>query len=229
MEELTIAFVNFKTPKYIMPFIGSLHKMNPWFTGEVHIYDNGNKDLEEGNYDDFIYHHINETLYEEFKNMKEPNDPGCRHFCSAKHCKTLQYIIDNTKTKYLLICDSDIIFTKNFEYLYKMFVEQNKIACGYIKKPPKCVDRLSPWFTILNLEQIKNNKIKYYDVNRMFLIKNNKTHDTGASFLEDCIKNNLSILELPNDNMFYIHYKGGSYNNHLDVIKWLIKNKNFWK
>lgn len=226
--ELTIAFVNFNTPKYIRPLINSLYKTNPWYKGCVHIYDNGNYDINEGVYDKFIYHHVDKHLYDEFIGMKEPNDPGCRHFCSAKHCKTLQYIIDNTKTKYLLLCDSDIIFTKNFENLYDTVINENKIACGFIKKPKGYADRLSPWFSILNLSLMKEHDIKYYDENRMFLINSNTTHDTGASFLEDCKKNNLDILTLPDDNLYYIHYKGGSYSNQNVVLKWLWNNKKYW-
>lgn len=227
-EDLTIAFVNFNTPKYILPFIKSLHKMNPWFKGEVHIYDNGSCNFEEGVYEDFMYHHIDKHLYDEFAKMKEPKDPGCRHFCSAKHCKTLQYIIDTTKTKYLLICDSDIIFTKDFKNLFDTFIKENKIACGFVKKPKGYADRLAPWFTILNLDLVKENEIKYYDERRIFLVHGNTTHDTGASFLEDCRKKHMPILILPNDNMFYIHYKGGSYLNQKQVLGWLMQHQKFW-
>jgi hypothetical protein len=63
----------------------------------------------------------------------------------------------------------------------------------------------------------------------MYLVHGNTRHDTGASFLEDCIKNNLSIIILPEDNMYYFHYKGGSYLNQKKVLEWLMKNQQYWK
>ena len=229
-NELTIATVNFNTPTYLMPLTNSLRKSNPWYIGKINVYDNGDvKTIEEGETLAYIGHFIdNDVLYKEFNTMKEPNDPGCRHFCSAKHCKTIDYIIKNTKTKYILICDTDVIFTKNFKELFETFKNENYAVCSYIKKPNGYSDRLAPWFTFMDIEQLENNNINYYDEKRMLFVNGNNKDDTGAVLLQDCIKNDLKILEIPEDNYYYYHFKGGSYLPFEIVKKWLMKYKEYW-
>jgi len=49
---------------------------------------------------------------------------------------------------------------------------------------------------LFNVEQIKNNNIKYFDPFRIrggLSLKNSAPYDTGASFYEDIVKSNLKF------------------------------------
>jgi len=230
MNELSIATVNFNTPLYISVLIKSIQKNNSWYTGKLHVYDNGYPHtVLDGEQQLYIGHYINNDFYAEFSKYEEPSDPGCRHFCSAKHCKLLDKIIYDCQTKYLLILDSDVILTKNFKNLYQFVKDDDAIACGYIKRPDGYAPRLAPWFSIIDVEKVKALGIRYYDPKRIIFIDGNTYHDTGASFLDDCKKTAYEVLELPKDNLVYLHYKGGSYSNPDKVLMWLHTHEGYWR
>ena len=229
-NDLTIATVNFMTPTYIDVLRRSLYKTNPWYLGDLYVYDNGTtKTLPQGRINGLSVQHISESLYDEFLKMPICNEPGCRNYASAKHAKTLQYIIDTADTNYLLILDSDVIFTDSFERLYTIFQRSNSVMCGFIRKPNGYADRIAPWCTFLNLNLIKRLGLRYYDQSRILYVNGNRRDDTGASILADCRKRQYPIIELPRDNMFYFHYKGGSYSNPNLVNQWIKKYSKFWE
>jgi hypothetical protein len=229
-HKLTLATVNFNTPKYIEVLCSSLYKSNPWFNGVVHVYDNSDKTpLTPGQYAGYFVHNVDTSLYSEFNSMPRVNDPGWRNYASAKHAKSLQYIIDSTQTDFLMILDSDIIFTDSFERLFNIFVKSNSVMCGYIRKPVGYSERIAPWCTLLNLRLMRQLQLKYYDETRILYVNGNMKDDTGASILADCRESNYPIIELPQDNMFYFHFKGGSYSDPVVVNKWLLKLQAYWK
>lgn len=227
---LTIAAVNFMTPEYMPVLVNSLHKQNAWWSDYVMIYDNGTeKTTVPGINDGFYSVHVPETLYSEFKTYPKVNDPGWRNYASAKHAKTLQYIIDNTHTKYLLLLDSDIIFTNDFWNVFSVFSQYEYVVGGYIRSPAGYNKRLSPWCSFLNLELLEKYDLKYYDPNRILYVNGNTKDDTGASIYSDCLTHEYGMLLLPSDNSFYIHFKGGSYTDKKKVNRWLETYRKYWE
>lgn len=227
---LTIATVNFMTPRYIDILVKSLHKQNAWWNDDILVYDNGpTKTTTPGKNDGFFAFHVPDTLYDEFNNMPVIDDPGWRNYASAKHAKTLQYIIDNTHTKYLMLLDTDIVFTDNFEPVFNMFSKYNFVVGGYIKEPVGYSKRLAPWCSFINVAKLNELELKYYDSSKILYVNGNLTDDTGASIYEECVNKNYPILRLPMDNSFYLHFKGGSYTDSKKVNAWIEKLKPYWE
>lgn len=230
MNDLTLATVNYNTPLYVYTLLSSIKKSNPWYTGKLHVYDNGTTHtVIDGTHDLYIGHHINSDFYSEFDGIPEPSNPGCRQFASAKHCKLLNKMFEECQTRYLLLLNSDVIVTETFEPLLDKLKETHAAACGYIRHPAGYKPRLAPWFSFIDTYQCKDAGIAYYDTTRILFINGNMEYDTGASFLEDCRAKHLIINELPSDNMGYYHFKGGSYSNQDSVLLWLHKHELYWR
>ena len=157
---------------------------------------------------------------------------------SKNHCATIDYVLKNlVRTKYVLLCDNDILFKPeiklllNLRHYYDCIGEVNFDWCK-----PK---RLYPSCCIIDVEKFKNENLDYFDNKRCIItldqgihydiINNNKKvtienrylYDTGASFYED-IKNRWNILNI-DLTKFIVHYKNGS---QLDDIKKLIQQYN---
>lgn len=229
-HNLTIATVNFMTPDYITILVKSLHKSNPWWDDEIIVYDNGpTKTTDPGHNDGFYAIHVPDSVYDDFKTMAKVNDPGWRNYASAKHAKTIQYLIDNTHTEYLLLLDTDVVFTDNFECIFNTFTKYEYVIGGFIREPPGYKKRLAPWCSFINLGLYYKYGLTYYDPNRMLYINGNRVDDTGSVIYEDCIKNKYPVLQFPVDNSFYMHFKGGSYTDKSKVNQWIEKFRPYWE
>ena len=144
---------------------------------------------------------------------------------SKNHCAAIDYVIKNlVTTKYVLLCDNDILFKPeiklllNLRHYYDCIGEINFDWC----KP----ERLYPYCCLIDVEKFKNEKLNYFDDKRCIItldkgifydvinngkkvnIENRYLYDTGASFYED-IKNKWNILNI-DLSKFIVHYKNGS-------------------
>jgi len=229
-HNLTIATVNFMTPRYIDILVKSLHKQNAWWDDDILVYDNGTqKTTTPGQNDGFYAFHVPTLLYTEFETMPVINNPGWRHYASAKHAKTLQYIIDNTHTKYLLLLDTDVVFTDSFKDVFSVFSRYEYVVGGYIREPQGYNKRLAPWCSFINIAKMHELGLRYYDENKILYVNGNMVDDTGASIYATCVANDYPIMRIPNDNSFYLHFKGGSYTDVKKVNSWIEKLKPYWK
>jgi len=146
---------------------------------------------------------------------------------SSQHSYAIDYALKNCiKTKYVMLCDNDILFKpelKNLLMFLDTFEEIDAVGeIGWDNTPP---NRLYPYFCIINVEKFNNENMNYYDSKR--IIKDSRKlnkYDTGYSFYEDIKKNKWDIKKIKM-NKFILHLKSGTLANK-NYISWLSKNKN---
>lgn len=205
MTDLSLLTFNYNTPKLINSLLISFFN---WYKNDIQvvIFENSDK----------IY--LSNAYYKLFnvidnKNYKITNN---QNGISRNHCACIDYALKKLiKTKYCLICDSDITFLADVNKLIDL--RYNYDIIGHITyeeyvKP----ERIHPCFCIIDVEKFNNEYLNYYDPTRCIvpnLINLKRTYikyDTGASFLED-IKNKWKIKHIDNTNDFYIHHGKGSH------------------
>lgn len=147
---------------------------------------------------------------------------------SSQHAYSIDYALKKlVKTKYVILCDNDILFKPELHKLIKELDTYEEIDCvgeiGWDITPP---DRLYPYFCIINVEKFNKAHLNYYDDKR--IIKNCRVlnmYDTGYSFYED-IKKTWKIKQIKMNN-YMIHLHHGSLRNK-NPREWLSKNKKLW-
>lgn len=149
------------------------------------------------------------------------------------HSEGVQSLLDNCKTKYALLVDTDIIFKLSISPLVELMENTDATlmgeVCGnrggYNLKP-----RVHPWFCLINVDNIKKYKIKFTDVNR--ITKSNSSHfykhvpildnnvkidpnislyDVASTFYEDILFHNLKVVPYNEINKWFTHYEGTSW------------------
>lgn len=205
---LTILTVNHDTPEFIYTLVSSYLKYNRnWLNTKITIIDNSVKShvFADGEYEHFTIETIDDSLYESLtkycNTTKEPT------LASAHHALTIDWFMKNrVNTDFLLIIDSDILFTRSFEQEYNEFVKSSCIMSGF-KRITYIKPCIAPWACFINMRLVKQYRLNYFDINRILYVNNNMQYDTGASFFEDCVKNGCKVNALEKDNTFYLHMK----------------------
>lgn len=159
---------------------------------------------------------------------------------SKNHCSSIDYALKNCiKTKYVLLCDNDVLFKSSLNKFFDFLDTFDEIDCigeiGWDDAPP---NRLFPYFCIINVEKFKNEKLNYFDINRCTEKNGNYNapmgskkryyHDTGASFYEDIIQSKWEIKQIKINN-FILHFKSVSGKNKNLLCNWLQKNKSLYE
>lgn len=114
------------------------------------------------------------------------------NYASLKHTMSIQFLLNICTTKYLLLCDSDIIIKKKID-----FIEDGYATIADIEETGQASqnmntnlgkNRFMPFMQLFNMKQINLHKIKYFNINRIHGIKQGMLYDTGASLYEDIIE-----------------------------------------
>lgn len=147
-------------------------------------------------------HHIEIIDNTRYKHTPDFHQPSKNHSASLDWC-----IYNHIHTKYVLLCDNDILFKPQFAHLLTITDKFNVIGeVGYDIIPP---NRLYPYMCIIDCEFMKSNKIRYFDNTRCM---ENGLMDTGYSFLQDAIQHNAAIHHIKLVE-YIIHLKGGTLHN----------------
>ncbi len=228
MDNLTILTVNFNTPEYIFALSKSLIKFFPEYKNSLIVVDNSTKKVyAEGTYNNLKIVYFDNNNYKELEELKPSKYPAAGNYNSAHHSLTLDWSIKNlVKTDYLLLLDSDIVFTKQIKPYYDEFVKNDYALYGFKRTTYKC-PTIAPWCCFINVKKMRELNINYYDFNRILYVNDNLTHDTGASLYEDFIKAGCKIKETQ-DNYFWLHFKGGSVFKDRGMM-WLKQHSQYWK
>ena len=231
INEITIATVNFNTPEYIFALARSIAKYNPNYTNPLLVIDNGNINrlppvtCKVDNVCGLSIHHVDNTIYNELNEMPISKYPAAGQYNSARHAKTIEYLLDKITTRYVLLVDSDVVIIQDIEPIVANFIKRGAALMGY-KRTTYTHPCIAPWACLIDLQQIKNNNIHFYDANRMLYVNDLVDYDTGASFYEDIVNAGLKIVETP-DNTYYRHFKGGSVFKE-NGLNWLLSNARVW-
>ena len=155
-------------------------------------------------------------------NFKFKNTPNLN--CPSKnHCISINYAFSLIPVDNIILVDSDILFYPSIKKLIENFTFEKYDLCGEIGHDVLPTNRLFPYLCLINLKKIKEKGIAFFRENG--IIKGVK--DTGASFLEECEKENLKIKEIKLSD-YILHLKGATLNAK-NWKEWIENNKNLWK
>jgi hypothetical protein len=130
------------------------------------------------------------------------------------HSPSVDALIGNCKTDYMLLVDTDVIFLQNHEKLLNQFLSLDLTLMGEI-----CGDRggkslhyrVHPWHCFIHVKNIKHYGIKFYDKQRLSKRDGTKIYDVGASFFEDIRIHKLKIGQISVQDIYFKHYEGMSW------------------
>lgn len=146
------------------------------------------------------------------------------------HSRSIDELIATCNTRYALLVDSDIVFQQSIEKLLQVMKDNNGTIMGEV-----CGDRggyllnkrVHPWFCLINVTHIKDNKIRFHDQKRIDLTNSNyfyenvplnpfrhnarPLYDVASTFYEDIVKAKLKVLEANGIKKYFNHYEGGSW------------------
>ena len=219
--------VDFNTPEYIIALNSSIRKHNKWFIEKLKVFENSTIDVSS------LYRipqleitPVDKTIFKELDALpKSKYFIQAGNYNSARHTKTLDWILKNSKEDCCLLLDSDVIIRTDFKNLLEEFVTNDYFLMGY-ERTSYIKPCISPWACFINLKRFRELNLNYFDFNRILYVNDNLSYDTGASFFEDAKALKLKIKTLP-DNSFYYHFKGGSVFKNKGLT-WLKQHKHIW-
>ena len=154
----------------------------------------------------------NSTNDDTVKLLDEHSVPYIRNV-GGLHSPSVDILIENCKTDYALLVDTDVIFLKNHEKVFDMFKKCGASLLGTVcgdRGGKKLHYRVHPWHCFINIKHIKENGIKFFDGVRQS-DKTGRIYDVGATFFEDIRKSGLKIGDVNLQDDYYIHYEGMSW------------------
>jgi len=230
--ERNIVIVHFNTPELTAAAVMSIRKHTP--DANITIFDNSDKrpfepmegvtiiDNTAGQLIDF------QALLDQFP---EKQHTTINNWGSAKHCYTIDYLWQWFPEGFVLM-DSDVLVKKDISVFFDE--KQPWVGTIYVNPAsPFCkVPRLLPFLCWINVPMCQSRGVRYFDGDRNWKLHPGgpKTwYDTGASFLEDCIDNDLNGLEI-DINEYIEHFGSGSVlKTRKDGQRWLEKHEDLWK
>jgi len=196
MYNLTLISCSYNTPEVTMGMLKTFTWLHPTHK-DILICDNSTND-------------DTEVL------LKDAKIPYIRN-AGGLHAPSVDLLLDNCKTKYALLVDTDIIFNAPHDDLFTQITSGNIHLMGEHQgnRGGKLLyDRIAPWWCFIDVEEIKKHGIKFFDRKRM---ENNaanvRKYDVGSSFFEDFRSKKLQIGTFNGVGKYYIHYEGMSWHS----------------
>ena len=208
MENLTLITASFETPKITETMLNS-----------------------------FKYHHgqlpnlviIENSRDDDTRNMLDSYGIGYYKNIGGYHAPSIDIAFNLCKTDYALVVDTDIIFNKNILSIYNEFKEHNYTIAG-IKSGDrgglKLYPRIDPWFMFVNVKNIKDNNIIFFNKEKVdrtssgFLYMTGtladrkvdcRKYDVGSTFLEDTLEHGLKAEHCEHYKEYFTHYEAMSW------------------
>lgn len=186
MEDLTIVTCNCDTPDLIINLKRSIEK-HCSVLPKILVIDTG------------------ESSMMGIQNIKMLN---------TSHGNAVNAAFDLVKTRYMLLVDSDVLFLKDIKQPYEKFKEGGFVLMGEVvgdRGGKSLYPRVNPWFCFIDLEQLKEHNINFYDHHRTKEIKSERIYDIGSTMFEDVIKADLTVADAKMENKYFKHYEGMSW------------------
>jgi hypothetical protein len=191
MDNLTLISCSYNTPEVTENMLKTFTKYNPNYN--ILICENSTDDL---------------TL----SLLGNNNIPYIRNY-SGLHGPSVDLLLNSITTDYALLVDTDVLFLKNIDDLFEAFKGMDLAMMGEIvgdRGGKRLHKRVNPWFCFINVKQIKENGIKFYDEVRM-KERGFVRYDVGSSFFQDIHSKKLKIGDFNGSGVYYRHFEGMSW------------------
>ena len=191
MDDLTIVTCNYNTPDLIWNLRHSLKKC--WVSPSNILVMNTGKCSDLTGYDGW------------FDLFEMPN---------SSHGEAVNKSFELVNTRYMLLVDSDVLFLQDFSKPYEKFKEGEFALMGEVvgdRGGKSLYPRVNPWFCFIDLKQLKEHDIKFYDHHRTKEIKSGKIYDIGSTMFEDVVNAGLTIADAKMEGKYFKHYEGMSW------------------
>ena len=172
--------------------------------------------------------------FDEWLNYFPNREWSRNNYGSAKHCISVQYLIDFIHAGYSLpfvLMDSDVLIRKDIAPLFDDSVAWvGHIGCNTRKRFGFEVLKVDPFLCFINTPMIQQHGIRYFNPQRMWNLVSTppyNRYDTGAWFYEDCMNHRLPYREIDTKE-YILHLRHGSWRDK-DASAWLEENKELWQ
>lgn len=228
-QNIVVCIVNYNTTRLTQCAIRSLWKQTPG--ASVIVFDNSDRepfppmegveviDNTRGQVIDFA-----EWLKGFPSKVPTPNGWG-----SAKHCRTVQWLIDKRRNPFILM-DSDVLVKQDVTALW----QTDKAFVGEVKPHRSVfgvtVERVLPFLCFVNVPMIKQSGVTYFDYPHMYALTSHRPevgYDTGCWFLEDVRRKGLPRTETSIEP-YVIHLGHASWRNK-NPESWLREHRWLWE
>jgi hypothetical protein len=227
---ITIIVCQYNTSYLIEPFLKSF----------VHYHPEIEK---------FIFLASDNSTNEESQRIFKKNNITSLRNPGLTHNPAVDILFEKVKTKYALLCDSDILIQKPLFDLFDLFFKNDLTSMGEIQGDRGgyrfVCPRVAPYWNLINLDNIKAKNIKFHDPERVKksgsegFFKNiplqrnegNFYYDTSTTFFQDITANNLKIGKINGKIKEYVyHAEGMSWRKDTNIdgyikMDCLIKNQ----
>lgn len=149
-------------------------------------------------------------------------------YASAKHCYSVQWLIDHTDEPFLLM-DSDVLICQDVAPLFDpryAYVGEEKLHRSRFGS----VMRVLPFLCYINVPMLKRHGVTFYNPRKMFALTATSpanAYDTGCWFYEDCRAHRLPVLNIP-IAPYALHLGHASWKEK-DYRQWLRENRRLWE
>lgn len=191
MNDITLITCSYNTPEVTSNMLKSFILLHPEV--DILVSDNSTND--------------DTSIILEKAKIPFYKNKGCPHGPS------IDPLFEKVSTRYCLLVDTDLIFLKPHDDIFESFKKMELSLMGEIvgdRGGKKLFKRVNPWHCFIDLKQIKQHNISFFDKKRMEQ-RGERIYDVGSSFFEDIKKINLKIGSFDGNNQYYKHYEGMSW------------------
>ena len=213
-DNLTLGTCSYDTPHITMTMLKSWKEVNSNISNNVYIVDNS---------------HTDDTT----KLLIDNEIPYVRNV-GGSHFSGVQTMLNNVKTKYLLLVDTDVIFKKDLTDVVNFFINGQYTIMGEVcgdRGGQPLFPRTHPWFCFIDVENVRLKRIpfvnmakiratgseQYYGSVPLISSVRNRKYDVGATFLEDIMQARLKAFNRKLDPEYYFHYEGMSWRGNSGI------------
>ena len=224
---MNVAIVHYNTPALTSSAIRSLNKVTPGC--HVTVFDNSNIRPFVNSFQNVDVIDNTQGKVIDFKEMlsKYPDrqmERNRSNFGSAKHCKSVDVLMDIIPDGFLLL-DSDVLLLRDVGGLCndrKAVVGEEQKKCG--------VPLFCPFICWINVPMLRSAGIRYFNGDKMWALSSeypNNRYDTGAWLYEEVRRKGMP-WERVNIWDYIIHFGHGSWKEK-DTERWLNENERLWR
>lgn len=214
-NDITIATCNFNTTRLTNQLIDSIIQFVD-FDYNIVVLDNSDKfRFSTTNNQVKIIDNTNQHILNFNEFIEEFGGISINNYANMKHAISIQFLLNICQTEYMLLFDSDAQLKNKVD-----FIEQEYVTIGGLQKQYIAtwsnnevrLPRIVPFIQFFNIPLLRQFKLKYFDPLKIIgsYSDNASSFDTGASFYEEIVKNDLPIKII--DYTKYInHILGASW------------------